>query len=157
MSTPPPPNSYSRGLHGVYRGRLVRDPRVVQRSGKSPMVTARIAVNLAAPSVPPEARAEFTEWVNVLAFSERTRHLLSQCGKGQQVAVMGGVSLDVYETRSVMILRRTACPSSTDWPRPGARSASPARSGRASSRSAPSRPECGPRSGSAALRHRSAR
>ncbi|MCY4506817.1 MAG: single-stranded DNA-binding protein [Acidobacteria bacterium] len=100
MSTAAPPNSYPKGLHGVYRGRLVRNPRVVDRRGKSPMVTARIAVNLAAPSVPPEARAELTEWVNVLAFSERTRHLLLQCRKGDQLAVMGGVSLDLYTTRA---------------------------------------------------------
>ena len=100
MNAAPPPNSYPRALHGVYRGRLVRDPRTVERPGKSPMVTARIAANLAAPSVPADVRRELTEWVNVLAFTERTRHLLLQCSKGQLVAVMGGVSVDTYQTRT---------------------------------------------------------
>ena len=39
-----PANPYPRGLHAVYRGRTVRDPRSFERPGKPPMVTCRIAV-----------------------------------------------------------------------------------------------------------------
>lgn len=53
------------------------------------MVTTRIAVKMAAPSAPREARDTLTEWVNVIAFTERSRHLLSQCEKGMLVAVTG--------------------------------------------------------------------
>ena len=100
MGRSAPPNAYPKGLHGVYRGRLVRKPRTIDRPEKSPMVVARIAVNLAAPSVPREQRDQLTEWVNVIAFSDRTRHLLSQCEKGHMIGVMGNVTLELYATRS---------------------------------------------------------
>lgn len=35
----------------------------------------------------------------MIAFSERTRHLLSQCDKGQMLAVTGNGSRDFYESR----------------------------------------------------------
>ena len=63
------------------------------------MVTSRIAVNMASASSAREDRDALTEWVNVIAFSERTRHLLSQCDKGQ-IAVTGNVTKEFYQTRS---------------------------------------------------------
>ena len=62
------------------------------------MVTARIAVKMAAPSAPREDA--LTEWVNVIAFTERNRHLLAQCEKGMLVAVSGNVTKEFYETRA---------------------------------------------------------
>ena len=64
------------------------------------MVTSRIAVNMASASTPREERDALTEWVNIIAFSERTRHLLSQCAKGQMIAVTGNVTKEFYQTRS---------------------------------------------------------
>ena len=77
-----PPNAYPRGLHAVYRGRTVKEPRAFERPGKQPMVTCRIAVKMAAPSAPRDDHNALTEWVNVIAFTERTRHLLMQCDEG---------------------------------------------------------------------------
>ena len=100
MATTPPANAYPRGLHAVYRGRIVRPPKTIDRSGKPPMVTSRIAVNMASASSAREDRDALTEWVNVIAFSDRTRHLLSQCDKGQMIAVTGNVTKEFYQTRS---------------------------------------------------------
>lgn len=52
MAKVAPPSAYPRALHAVYRGHIVRPPRTVERPEKSPMVSTRIAVNLAVPSVP---------------------------------------------------------------------------------------------------------
>ena len=95
-----PLHAYPRGLHGCYRGRLVRDPRVIDRAGKSPMATGRIAVPMAAGNKSKEDRDALTEWVNVIAFDERCRHLLMSCSKGQLIAVMGGVTLDFYQGKN---------------------------------------------------------
>ena len=91
-----PANAYPRGLHAVYRGRTVREPRSFERPGKAPMVTCRIAVKMAAPSAPREDHNALTEWVNVIAFTERTRHLLMQCEKGMLVAISGNVTKEFY-------------------------------------------------------------
>ena len=98
MARTAPANAYPRGLHAVYRGRIVRAPTEIDRAGKPPMVTARIAVKMAAPSAPREDA--LTEWVNVIAFTERNRHLLAQCEKGMLVAVSGNVTKEFYETRA---------------------------------------------------------
>ena len=95
-----PANAYPRGLHAVYRGRTVREPRSFERPGKPPMVTCRIAVKMAAPSAPREDHNALTEWVNVIAFTERTRHLLMQCTKGMLVAISGNVTKEFYRSRS---------------------------------------------------------
>ena len=100
MAKTAPPNAYPRGLHAVYRGRIVRPPQERTRSGKTPMVTSRMAVKMAAPSAPRDDHDALTEWVNVLAFTERSRHLLMQCTKGTLVAVSGNVTKEFYETRS---------------------------------------------------------
>ena len=91
-----PANAYPKGLHAVYRGRIVRAPKSFERAGKAPMVTSRIAVKMAAPSAPMEDRDALTEWVNVIAFTERTRHLLLQCTKGMTVAITGNVTKEFY-------------------------------------------------------------
>ena len=52
MTGTPPANAYPRGLHAVYRGRVVRVPKTIERSGRAPMVTSRIAVNMASGSTP---------------------------------------------------------------------------------------------------------
>ena len=95
-----PANAYPRGLHAVYRGRTVREPRAFERPGKPPMVTCRIAVKMAAPSAPRDDHNALTEWVNVIAFTERTRHLLMQCEKGMLVAISGNVTKEFYKNRS---------------------------------------------------------
>ena len=101
MTNTAPANAYPRGLHAVYRGRIVRPPRSFQRTGKAAMVTSRrIAVKMAAPSAPREDRDALTEWVNVIAFTERSRHLLMQCSKGMLVAVSGNVTKEFYTSRS---------------------------------------------------------
>ena len=64
------------------------------------MVTSRIAVKMAAPSAPREDHDALTEWVNVIAFTERTRHLLMQCTKGMVVAISGNVTKESYENRA---------------------------------------------------------
>ena len=64
------------------------------------MVTSRIAVKMAAPSAPREDRDALTEWVNVIAFTERTRHLLMQCTKGMLLAIGGGVTKEFYTNRN---------------------------------------------------------
>ena len=94
-----PPHSYPKGLHGCYRGRLVRNPKLIERAEKSPMATGRIAVHMAAPSAKREDRDALTEFVNVIAFDERCRHLLMNCSTGHLVAVVGGVTLDFYQNR----------------------------------------------------------
>ena len=66
-----PPHAYPKGLHGCYRGRLVRNPRLIERAEKSPMATGRIAVHMAAPNAKREDREALTEFVNVIAFDER--------------------------------------------------------------------------------------
>ena len=77
----------------MYRGRVVRAPRSFDRPGKPPMATSRIAVKMAAPSAPRDDHDALTEWVNVIAFTERTRHLLMQCEKGMVVAITGNVTI----------------------------------------------------------------
>ena len=64
------------------------------------MVTSRLAVKMAAPSAPREDRDALTEWVNVIAFTERTRHLLMQCAKGMLVAISGNVTKEFYTNRN---------------------------------------------------------
>ena len=64
------------------------------------MVTSRIAVKMAAPSAPWDDHDALTEWVNVIAFTERTRHLLMQCEKGMLVAISGNVTKEFYTSRS---------------------------------------------------------
>ena len=64
------------------------------------MVTCRIAVKMAAPSAPREDHNALTEWVNVIAFTERTRHLLMQCEKGMLVAISRNVTKEFYQSRS---------------------------------------------------------
>lgn len=59
------------------------------------MATARIACHLATPKSPKEHREKLTEYVNVIAFTPRNRHLLMSCSKGQLIAVMGGVSIEL--------------------------------------------------------------
>ena len=100
MTKTAPANAYPRGLHAVYRGRVVRPPRSFERPGKAPMVTSRIAVKMAAPSAPRDDHDALTEWVNVIAFTERTRHLLMQCTKGMLVAITGNVTKEFYENRA---------------------------------------------------------
>ena len=100
MTTTPLANAYPRGLHGVYRGRIVRQPKTIERSGRAPMVTSRIAVNMSSGSTPKADRDALTEWVNVIAFSERNGHLLSQCAKGRLIAVSGNVTKEFYQTRT---------------------------------------------------------
>jgi len=56
------------------------------------MTTTRLAVNLCPPTTPRAERENLTEWVDVIAFSERARHLLEQTRKGDLVEVTGGVS-----------------------------------------------------------------
>ena len=63
------------------------------------MATARIAVHMAAPNTPREDREALTEFVNVLAFDERCKHLLMNCSTGQLVAIVGGVTLETYKGR----------------------------------------------------------
>ena len=94
-----PPHAYPRGLHGCYRGRLVRTPKLIEREDKPPMATGRIAVHLASPNASREDRDALTEFVNVIAFDERCRHLLMNCSTGQLIAVVGGVTLDFYKSR----------------------------------------------------------
>ena len=48
------------GMHGVYRGLLVRKSRTIERSLGSPLVSARIAANLAPSSVPREQRNDLS-------------------------------------------------------------------------------------------------
>ena len=62
------------------------------------MASGRIAVQMTTGSKPREERDALTEWVNVIAFTERCRHLLMCCSKGQLIAVMGGVTLDSYRS-----------------------------------------------------------
>ena len=100
MAPTAPANAYPRGLHAVYRGRVVRAPRSFDRPGKPPMATSRIAVKMAAPSAPRDDHDALTEWVNVIAFTERTRHLLMQCEKGMLVAICGNVTKEFYTNRS---------------------------------------------------------
>ena len=90
----------------------MRDPRLVKREAKPPMASGRIAVQMTIGSgalLPTrrsvhrrlcrrEERDALTEWVNVIAFTERCRHLLMCCSKGQLIAVMGGVTLDTYRS-----------------------------------------------------------
>ena len=64
------------------------------------MVTSRNAVNMASGSTPQVDRDALTEWVNVIAFSERNRHVLGQCTKGQLIAVSGNVTKEFYNARS---------------------------------------------------------
>ena len=47
------------------------------------MATARIAVHMASANSSREDRNALTEFVNVIAFNERCRHLLMNCSKGQ--------------------------------------------------------------------------
>ena len=100
MTKTAPANAYPRGLHAVYRGRIVRPPRSFERTGKPPMATSRVAVKMAAPSAPRADHDALTEWVNVIAFTERTRHLLMQCTKGMLVAISGNVTKEFYENRA---------------------------------------------------------
>lgn len=97
----PPQGSYPKGLYAVYRGRLVKDPKEVTRGrDKPPTVSARMAVAMASSKVPLEQRDTLTEWVNVLAFGARVRHLLMQCSKGQTIAVTGNVTCELRTLRS---------------------------------------------------------
>ena len=100
MTKTAPQNAYPRGLHAVYRGRITRPPQERTRAGKPPMVTSWMAVKMQAPSAPREDWNELAEWVNVIAFTERNRHLLLQCTKGMLVAVSGNVTKEFYRRRA---------------------------------------------------------
>ena len=86
-------------LYGVYRGRAAFDAEVVERPEKSPMVRARIAVSIAGPGARAEDGDELTDWVNIIAFSERTRRQLASVKRGDTVCVMGAVTASCYRTR----------------------------------------------------------
>ena len=73
----------------------MREPRTVERAGKAPIAAGRIAVYMASPKARREDRERLTEYVNVIAFTPRNRHLLMSCSKGQVIAAVGGVTLEI--------------------------------------------------------------
>ena len=70
MSRSAPPNAYPKGCIAVGVGAYRRQPRGTVGAARA-------------------AERPLTEWVNVIAFSDRTRHLSSQFDKSQMIAVMG--------------------------------------------------------------------
>jgi len=63
------------------------------------MTSARMAVNLAVPGTGREDRDKLSEWVNVAAFTKRSRERLEQASKGDMIAVLGTVSKHFYHHR----------------------------------------------------------
>lgn len=98
MSKSNTPGAVPRGLYAVYRGNLGGDPKTINR--ERPFVSARMGVNMAGPDVSTEERDGLTEWVNVIAFSDALREKLMKCRRGEQVTVMGNVTLKFYQTGS---------------------------------------------------------
>ena len=84
-------------LYATYHGRAVYDAETIERPEKSPMVRARLAVNIAGPNARKENHAELMEWVNVIPFSKRCREDLEGVRKGGLVAVMGSVTVAFYK------------------------------------------------------------
>ncbi len=87
-----------RGCYTTYRGNLAADPRQVEPQNGTPFAAARMAVNMAAPSVATEEREKLTEWVNVIAFSEALKTKLLKCKSGEPIVIMGNVTLKFYTT-----------------------------------------------------------
>ncbi len=95
------PGSVPRGCDATYRGYLTRDaPKRVAQPNNRSMVTCRIGVNMAAPSVPPENRSALTEWVNVIALRKAVMERLLRCEPRELIVVCGPVTLHTWETKS---------------------------------------------------------
>ena len=90
------PGSIPRGCDCTYRGNLAAKPKLIEKDGRK-FATARIGVNMAAPSVPREEQDELTEWVNVIAFSDAMQTRLLACEKGETISVSGNVTKKHYE------------------------------------------------------------
>ena len=89
MSRSAPPNAYPKGCTAV--------PRAARPKAPYDRALVGVAVGVGAYRRQPRgivgaaraAERPLTEWVNVIAFSDRTRHLSSQFDKSQMIAVMG--------------------------------------------------------------------
>ncbi len=75
------------------RGRLGADPVTRETKNGKGMVTASIAVSL------PSREADETEWFNLIAFGQ-TAEVLGNHAKGDALAVMGGLQLNVWTTKA---------------------------------------------------------
>ena len=75
------------------RGRLGADPVTRETKNGKGMATASIAVSL------PSREADETEWFNLIAFGQ-TAEVLGKHAKGDALAVMGGLQLNVWTTKA---------------------------------------------------------
>ncbi len=96
MSKTPAPGAIPRGCDATYRGNMTRKAKLVEQ-GDQKFATARIGVNMAAPTVPPEEREKLTEWVDVIAFSKAQQERLLAAEKGEPISVSGNVTLKFYK------------------------------------------------------------
>ena len=90
------PGGKPRNCESVYRGRVAVEPKSIARAERPPLVRTRIGVNMHAPKTAEADRDRLTEWVDVLAFSAASRERILRFSKGDQIVVMGPVTLSLY-------------------------------------------------------------
>lgn len=91
-----PPGSIPRNCDATYRGNLGNRPQRKQTRSGGEMVRARLAVNMAASSVPAEERGRFTDWLTVVCFAPAQMDRLERCEKGELITVNGPVTWREY-------------------------------------------------------------
>ena len=89
MSRSAPPNAYPKGCTACTAGCSSEAPYDQALVGVAVGVGAYRRQPRGTVGAARAAERPLTEWVNVIAFSDRTRHLSSQFDKSQMIAVMG--------------------------------------------------------------------
>ena len=92
----PSPGSIPRNCDATYRGNLGNKPERRQTRSGGEIVRARLAVNMAASSIPAEERDRFTEWLTVVCFAPAQMDRLERCEKGELITVNGPVTWREY-------------------------------------------------------------
>lgn len=102
-----PKGSVPRNCEAAIRGNVGTLPVKRKTQSGVEMTQIRLAVNMAASSVPPEERSDFTEWYSVLAFAPAQQERLARIEKGELITVNGPVTLHSYNTENGPRTERT--------------------------------------------------
>ena len=102
-----PKGSIPRNNDATLRGNIGSGPVTQKTQSGAEMVRARMAVNMAAPSVAPEERGRFTEWYTVIAFAPAQMERLRKVVKGELVCISGPVTLHSYQATDGERIERT--------------------------------------------------
>ena len=102
-----PKGSIPRNCDSTVRGNIGTLPSRQKTKAGGEMVRTRLAVNMAASSVPPEEREKFTEWYQVIAFQPAQMERLMKVQKGELVTINGGVTLHEWQSEKGPRTERT--------------------------------------------------